>query len=126
MAEVERDGDLITIGDRVRIEKGPPLLTATATEALLSNEATASHYEVGKLDALGKPIVLGEEFAYLDWGGSKTEGKRIHYIFERVELSDEDRAREGQETTDEFRWVERGTRATEEAAITLGKSIAGD
>jgi hypothetical protein len=52
MADVKRDGDLITIGDRVRIEAGPALVHSTATAELLSDAATASHYAVGQRDAL--------------------------------------------------------------------------
>jgi hypothetical protein len=126
MATVKREGDLISIGDSVRIERGPPLLTATATEALLADEKTASHYKVGQADALGNPIVLGEPFAYLDYGGNEVEGKRVFYVFQKVALTEDERNVAGAETTDEFRWVERGTRASEESAISFGQSLAGD
>lgn len=75
-------------GEDFRIEQGPPLVRAKATQELLSNDKTATHYRApqpvrgpdgkviesrkGKpvmdqpLDALGKPIRLGEEMAYLD------------------------------------------------------------
>lgn len=125
MATVKREGDAILIGTKVRIEQGPPRVTAKATEELLADAQTATHYAVGKPDALGNPIVLGEDFTYLDWGGAERDGKRVFYIFEKVELSEADRTKPGQETTDEFRWVDRGTRTTEETALSFGQQIAG-
>lgn len=68
---------LIEIDGRVRVERGPRMLTAVATEELLSNEVTASHYKVGGLDKLGKVIVLGEEMTYLDW-----LGKHVFHLYE--------------------------------------------
>lgn len=124
MAEVVRDGDRILIGDKVIIESGPALIEATATEELLSDAQTAYHYAVGQPDAKGKKIALGEPFSYLAYGGSETEGRRVFYIFEKVDLSDADR--EDQDTIDEFRWIERGTRATEDGAIAIGQTIAGE
>lgn len=125
MATVKRDGDMILIGSKVRVEQGPPLVTAKATAELLADAHTASHYAVGKPDALGKPIVLGEDFSYLDFGGSETDGKRVWYVFEEVEIPEAERDKPGAETTDETRWIERGTRASEEAAISFGQQIAG-
>jgi hypothetical protein len=124
-ATVKRQGDMILIGANVRIEQGPPMVTAKATAELLADAKTASHYAVGKRDALGKPIVLGEDFTYLDWGGNDAEGKRVYYVFEKVDIPEAERNAAGAETTDEFRWIERGTRASEEAAISFGQTIAG-
>lgn len=97
---------MIVLGDdEVRIEQGPVLKTAVATEELLHDDNTAPHYHVGVrdmefLDALGKPykvprigrdakgnvIKLGEEFTYLDHGGNATPGKRCFYIYKRREI----------------------------------------
>lgn len=126
MAEVKRDGDRILIGDRVIIERGPRLVSATATAEILHDDATASHYAVGKPDALGKTIKLGEAFSYLDYGGQKADGDHVFYVYEKVDLTDEDRARPGAETTDEFRWIERDTHGTEDEAVAFGQTIAGE
>jgi hypothetical protein len=55
------------ITETTRIEAGPPRKKAVATEELLSDRVTASHYQVGRLDALGKPIQLSQEMDYIDW-----------------------------------------------------------
>ena len=51
----------------VRVEKAKPYRTAMATEALLQNDRTATHYQVGKPDSFAKPIVLGEEMTFVEW-----------------------------------------------------------
>lgn len=66
---VRRNEAMVDIGDRVRVERGPRMVTAIATEELLDDNVTAGHYKVGGFDKLGKPIVLGQEFTYLDWLG---------------------------------------------------------
>lgn len=53
--------------DGKRIERGPRLMKATATKALLENSVTADHYQVGLRDAMGTPIALGEQMNYFDW-----------------------------------------------------------
>ena len=51
----------------VRVEMAKPYRTVVATEDLLDDKVTAEHYRVGTFDALGKPIVLGEDMTYVDW-----------------------------------------------------------
>lgn len=60
-------------GPRWRVEQGPKTKTAIATEELLSDAKTATHYQVGERDAVGKIIVLGEPMTYHDWlpGGDR-------------------------------------------------------
>lgn len=72
--------DLIHIDDTVVLERGPRRLSAMATDALLSDEVTASHYQVGRPDALGKPIVLGEPMTYLDWNAFR-QGVGKWYVY---------------------------------------------
>lgn len=69
MAVVHINADLLEIDGKVRIERGPKTLTATATKELLDNSKTKEHYQVGSMDALGKVIVLGEPMVYHDWLG---------------------------------------------------------
>jgi hypothetical protein len=92
-SNVVREGDLITVGGKVRIQTGARRLRDVATLELLHNDVTAGHYlppeerplldaagrpvvdGSGKAktfmfhykDSVGKPIVLGQEMDYLDW-----------------------------------------------------------
>jgi hypothetical protein len=63
--------NIIQVSPTVRVEPGPPRKTAKATQKLLDDKVTAKHYQVGRRDAMGKFIVLGEEMTYLDWKGDK-------------------------------------------------------
>ena len=56
-----------------RIELSVITRTATATEELLSNDVTATHYVAGARDATGKLIVIGEQMTYHDWLGKERE-----------------------------------------------------
>jgi hypothetical protein len=67
MATIVQQGDRFLVGDDVIVDCGPARKQAEATPELLSNAVTADHYTAGKIDALGKPIVLGESMTYLDW-----------------------------------------------------------
>lgn len=81
---VKLSDDLYEIGARVRVERGPLMKTAMASEALFNGDANRSaaevqraelnttlrgHYQLNAFDKLGKPIVPGREFAFLDWNG---------------------------------------------------------
>jgi hypothetical protein len=71
----------IQISDTVVVENGPAKKRAIATEELLDDAVTAEHYKVGKRDAHYKPIVLGQEMAYLDY-----RGEWAWYIYQRAEV----------------------------------------
>lgn len=72
LVRVHEDMVEISHGDaKWRIERGPKKKVAAATEELLSDAVTATHYHVGGKDAVGKKIVLGEEMTYLDWLGER-------------------------------------------------------
>ena len=73
----------------VRVERAKPYRTAVATEALLSDDRTASHYQVGAPDAMGKRIVLGEQMTYVDWRNSKDV---VWRLYEWHHDEDQDRA----------------------------------
>lgn len=80
---ITKIGENITqIGDKVRVEVGPKLLEAIATEELLSDDVTAGHYQVGRRDSVGDIIVLGEPMKYLAWGGRTTPGEQSHYVYQ--------------------------------------------
>ena len=73
--------DLIYVGSDMVIERGPVRRQAVATEELLDDKVTASHYYAGTRkarhgagtidkvgrDSLGRPIVLGQPMDYIDW-----------------------------------------------------------
>jgi len=69
--------DLIEIGGKARVERGPARKTGTATEALLGNDQTASHYQLGGNDADGKVIEEGKTMAYLDY----LAGRTVFYVY---------------------------------------------
>lgn len=71
--------DLLQVGDKVRIERGPERKTETATEDLLNNDVTATHYAAGAPDADGNAIVIGQPMVYVDW-----LGPRGFYIFQKA------------------------------------------
>jgi hypothetical protein len=104
MAEARRIGNILAIGDTIRIEPGPALIRAVATPELLANDVTADHYQAPRdatpeeiaskdfdtpegvfyaKDAMGQPIVLGQEMAYLDWLGDRNgnEGATVFYTY---------------------------------------------
>ncbi len=87
MPAATREGNILRIGDTIRIEPSPVLITAKATEEILSNEVTAAHYQASRpatddeiadpavatpdglrtfVDVFGKPIVLGDDMQYWD------------------------------------------------------------
>jgi hypothetical protein len=63
-----------------RIELGPRMLKGVATAELLSDKVTAAHYQAGRLDAKGKPIVLGQDMDYADW-----LGPHVHNLYRLVD-----------------------------------------
>lgn len=158
MPTATREGNILQIGDTIRIESGPVLRRAEATRELLDDAVTASHYTVPRtataeeiadpavltvdgmataFDALGQPIKLGEEMAYLDWLGHNdgTEGATGFYVYQldemtsaerkERELTDADLDSRNPPLSDEERaeatqiWREIGCAPDEGAAITL-------
>jgi len=145
MADVNRDGNIINVGDNYRIEPGPALVKAVATEELLNNANTAEHYHAPierpdggttfAKDSFGQPIIVGEEFHYLDHGGTEAEGKTVYYVYKKTPVNFTDEFLKGGErnpyyvapearekdtddrTHYDYIWREVATRATEEAAI---------
>ena len=61
--------ELIQVTPTVRVECGPVRRATIATAEVLDDRVTARHYQVGRRDALGKIIVLGEPMTYLDYRG---------------------------------------------------------
>lgn len=72
--------ELIQVADDVRVENGPRMVHAEATEQLLSNLKTHSDYRVGGRDALGRVIQVGKEIDYLDY-----RGKWVWYLYQEVD-----------------------------------------
>lgn len=69
MARVALNERLFVFDDVVAVEYGAVYKTEIATEELLSDTKTASHYVVGAPDAAGNEIVLGQPMTYVDWLG---------------------------------------------------------
>ena len=69
--------EMIEIGSTIRVENGPARKVAVATAELMDDKVTASHYQVGAFDAMGKRIVLGESMTYLDY-----RGELVWYIYQ--------------------------------------------
>lgn len=124
MANVAKKGDIITVGSNVRVESGPKLMKGVATSDLLDNRNTATHYLVGMQDAKGNKIADGQEFEYLDHGGSDVEGTRVFYVYKRRDLTPEQQ--EELETSYTYVYDEIGFKATEEAALEMAQKHAVD
>jgi hypothetical protein len=101
--------EFIEIGETVRVENGPARKTAVATEELLDDAVTASHYAVGEWDAMGKPIVLGEPMTYLDY-----RGEWVWYVYQ---------LRPDETHIDGERWLPAGIETTKEAALAVAEGL---
>lgn len=101
---------LISVGEKVRIERGPLLKTATASAALFESGELADHYKLGALDKLGAVIVDGQEFSYLDW-----RGPHAWHVYELV-------AEEW--AGPEPKWRRRGAYETQAEAVSAATVIA--
>lgn len=137
---------ILQVGDNIRIEPGPKLVKAVATEELLHNNRTAAHYQVGERDARGRPIELGKEMSYLEWGADDTPINEVFYVYEKVAVNSTDEfiddepnphfvaphireaAANGERGEDliayDYKWIEIGIKATEEKAIEFAQSRA--
>lgn len=103
METIRINEDLVEIGGKVRVERGPARKTAKATEALLADTATATHYQVGQRDADGAMIEAGKPMTYIDWLGAKG-----WYVYALVEGG----------------WVEDSFHDDETAAVVRAAAIA--
>ena len=63
--------------------------------------------KVGLKDAMGKPIVLGEEMTYLDY-----KGEWVWYIYQWDEEAG--------------RWLPAGAESSKAAALAVAKGLAGE
>ena len=101
--------EMIEIGSAIRVENGPARKVAVATEELLDDKVTASHYQVGAFDAMGKRIVLGEPMTYLDYFG-----EWVWYVYQ---LKDDETAPDG------VRWMPACVETTKERAMTAAELL---
>jgi hypothetical protein len=132
--------EMIEIGTTIRVENGPARKTAVATEELLDDAVTASHYQVGSLDAMGKKIVLGKPMTYLDYlaedvwyiyqlgqMGIDAEGRPLKPEKAEDQCSKaawKAKAAEGVRT--EERWIPVGVEASKAAALAIANGLAGE
>lgn len=128
--EFIRSGGLVQIGDNLRIEAGPRMVTVTATEEVVhslaaqaSNASVDAGGEPTLLDSTGQPVVAGQDIQQLDWK-SYNEGLEdgtVYYLY-RLRERHEDEA-EGHDET--HIWAEEGVYDTEEQAISAALSMGG-
>jgi hypothetical protein len=141
--DFKRTGNMIEIGGTVRIEPGPRLVRAEATEELLANDATADHYFAGErdtgmtdnddnpvmhtgIDAEANPIEVGKEMAYLDWLAFQKDGDGRDQVYYVYQLSKPTAAEKKARETDAPFFREMGIYDTEEEAISAGLSLKPD
>ena len=96
---------LYSIGEKVRVEKGPQLIELICSEENLKDSVTFAHYKIGKIDALGRSIMPekiknlearaaaevrpagvikeGEKMTCVDW-----RALHVPYIWKIYELQD--------------------------------------
>jgi hypothetical protein len=119
------------VGHNVRIEPGPMRRREVASEEILSDDVTASHYHAPKevdvidkatgkptgeketvvaVDSFGKPIDLGQPFDFVDW---KSEVRAWNvYRLETVEAAN--------------MWVHKGSHANEQDALSQAVELASE
>lgn len=117
MARDEITSRLIEFDGKVRVEAGPALKTAKATDDMLSDKKTAAHYVAGAFDAVGKQIVMGANFSYLDWLGTP-----VWYVY-RLEEVPADQVALRQVEPGSLYWAEKGVRPTQEEAEAYAQSL---
>lgn len=118
MTDIKTIGENITeVGDTLRIEPGPRMVTAIATDALLHDDRTAGHYAVGKIDSAGKVIVLGEEMTYAEWGGNDHPRDDVFKLYQWTAVPASD------ETTDTHRWIKLAEYDSRDEAISAAFAI---
>jgi hypothetical protein len=134
------------LGSDIRIERGPELKKAIASEKTLSDEVTHPQYhlpakvkmpngqvqEIVARDSLGNEIRPGKEFHYLDWLVPTDE--RGWYVYKRETENprfvfanhDEKGQPQGDMIPDENDWREQGYFKTFEEAVEAAKALLGD
>jgi len=132
--------ELIEIGSTIRVENGPSRRKAIATRELLDDKVTASHYQAGAFDAMGKRIVLGEPMTYLDYLNDL-----VWYIYQlgQMGIDAEGRPLKPDKVKDlqskaawkakalgaartEERWIPVGVQTSKAAALALANGLAGE
>jgi hypothetical protein len=132
--------EMIEIGSTIRVENGPARKTGIATRELLDDKVTASHYQVGAFDAMGKRIVLGEPMTYLDY---LVEAVWYLYQLGQMGIDAEGRPLKPDKVEDlqskaawkakavgaartEERWIPVGVEASKAAALAIANGLAGE
>jgi hypothetical protein len=133
MATIVREGEMVTLDGRVRVEPGPVLKKGIATPELLDDAVTAAHYQEAKLDAKARPIEQGKEMHYLDWVGHTqgAEGSTCWYVYRLEDLTAAEIKARG---FDPFKaspedlsiWREKATEASYDEALGTAMSLLND
>ena len=72
-------------GDKVRVELGPQIIELDCTTKNLSDEVTAPHYQLGKVDAYGKIIDPSkrDKMHCVDW-----RSKHVPHLWKVYEMQE--------------------------------------
>ena len=98
--------ELIQGSPTVRVECGPKRKRTKASKEMLNDRVTAPHYSIGRLDAMGKRIVVGKEMTYLDY-----MGEWVWYVYKLDKDTD--------------KWLVKGEFVDKESAIEYAKGLGG-
>ena len=116
--DIVRLSDTITEIDKcIRVEPGPMRKKGLATDKLLDNDVTASHYQVGNFDSMGQVIEHGKEMEYIDWKSDE----RVFNVYELTEETHVDK--DGEEVIVE-RFAKDSDYPDYEAALTKAIALA--
>src|ERR1043166_2942071 len=102
--EFKRTGGLVEIGDSIRVEAGPRMVTETATKKLIEQLAEqASNVAVAPpdgveapepqlLDSAGNPVQAGQEIQRLDWRAFSEgrPGGTVYYLYRLRERAEDE------------------------------------
>ena len=129
--EFKRTGDLLEIGDNIRIEAGPRLVTQKATPALIADllvKATPAALdgadpatEPTLIDAKGAVIEAGSDVQLHNWDGFREGTDRVYWLYRLRERHDD----EAEGHNDTHIWAEVGCFDTEELAISAASLSEG-
>lgn len=101
------------ISPDVRVEQGPARREAIATEDVFKRPGIQGKYRLNGPDAMGKRIVAGKPFIYLD-----RAGPWVWYVYRLEQVQDRD-ARVTE------RYVPKSVHEDREAAFTEARRLAG-
>lgn len=127
-----RQGDLVEIDNKVRIEPGPRLVTLSVTpelhaqllaEVIAAAPTLDGSSEIVLHDAKANPIVVGGKMQRNDWDAYRAgeDGSKVFYLYVLRDREED----EAEGHNDKEIWGEAGIFDTEEDAISAGLAAIG-